>query len=101
MRYLAARDVDFAYWAINGIKFSEGFNGADGIYHPLPGGPRWVVELFGILGPDWLTVKKAWMVRDLQALMESPARWVPSDIGCQDFLGHFCDVPFRGPYEDD
>eukprot|EP00435_Cladocopium_sp_Y103_P072298 s24_g39.t2 len=30
MRYLSSRDVDFAYWAINGIKYSEGFNGADG-----------------------------------------------------------------------
>lgn len=98
MRYLSSRDVDFAYWAINGIKYSEGFNGADGVYRPLPGGARWVVELYGILGPDWQTVKKAWMVRDLQALMDSPSRWLPTDIGCvTDFLGHFCDVPFRGP----
>ncbi|CAJ1360660.1 unnamed protein product [Effrenium voratum] len=97
MRYLSSRDVDFAYWAINGIKYAEGFNAADGVYHPLPGGPRWVVELYGILGPDWQTVKKAWMVRDLQALMQSPSTWLPTDIGCiTDFLGHFCDEPFRG-----
>ncbi|CAK9072667.1 Putative alcohol dehydrogenase [Durusdinium trenchii] len=69
-----------------------------GEYRPLPGGARWVVELYGILGPDWQTVKKAWLVRDLQALMDSPSRWIPTDIGCvTDFLGHFCDVPFRGP----
>lgn len=98
MRYLSSRDVDFAYWAINGIKYSEGFNQANGEYRPLPGGARWVVELYGILGPDWQTVKKAWLVRDLQALMDSPSRWIPTDIGCvTDFLGHFCDVPFRGP----
>jgi len=98
MRYLASRDVDFAYWAINGVKFAEGYNNANGVYTALPGGPRWVVELFGILGPDWNTVKKAWMVRDLQALMDSPVRWIPTDIGCvRDVLGHFCDVPFRGP----
>eukprot|EP00933_Yihiella_yeosuensis_P004573 TRINITY_DN10893_c3_g1_i1.p1 TRINITY_DN10893_c3_g1~~TRINITY_DN10893_c3_g1_i1.p1 ORF type:complete len:664 (+),score=54.61 TRINITY_DN10893_c3_g1_i1:62-2053(+) len=98
MRYLASRDVDFAYWAINGEKWMEGFNGADGVYHSFPGGAKFVVELFGILGPDWQTVKKAWVMRDLQALMESPVRWMPTDIGClTDFLGHFCDVPFRGP----
>ena len=60
-----------------------------------------MVELYGILGPDWQTVKKAghiisrchfslneaWLMRDLQALMESPSRWWPTDIGCKDFLG--------------
>ena len=28
--YLSSRDVDFAYWAINGIKYSDGFNSANG-----------------------------------------------------------------------
>ena len=36
---------------------------------------------------------QAWMVRDLQALMDSPSRWLPTDIGCvTDFLGHWVNV---------
>ncbi|CAK9070845.1 unnamed protein product [Durusdinium trenchii] len=35
--YLSSRDVDFAYWAINGIKYSEGFNQANGTWNRIAG----------------------------------------------------------------
>eukprot|EP00929_Paragymnodinium_shiwhaense_P065727 TRINITY_DN3292_c0_g4_i1.p1 TRINITY_DN3292_c0_g4~~TRINITY_DN3292_c0_g4_i1.p1 ORF type:complete len:743 (+),score=91.01 TRINITY_DN3292_c0_g4_i1:101-2329(+) len=43
---------------------------------------RWDNETFGLLEPDYNTVQKAWRIRDLQALAQSPSTWVPRDIGC-------------------
>jgi len=91
MRYLSSRDVDVAYWALNGRKYAEGWQDADGTWVSYSA-PRYDPETFGILKEDWETVRLAWRVRDLQALMSSPATWIPQDIGCkQDFLNHVCD----------
>jgi len=97
MRYLADRDVDFAYWAINGKKYASGFISPDGAWHQYPQG-KWVSELFGLLEADWSTIKLAWRIRGLQALMASPATWRVTDIGCKtDFLGHFCQLIYDPP----
>jgi len=91
VRYLSIRDVDFAYWAINGLKWTEGqIDGTSGEYTMFDE-PRWTNESFGILSHDYKTVRHPWKVMDLQALMESPARWVPDAIPCNpDHLGQDC-----------
>jgi len=91
VRYLSSRDVDFAYWALNGIKYAEGaIDGASGnfiIYDT----PRWENETFGILSHDYSTVRHPWLLLDLQALMSSPATWIPDQPPCnRQVLGGSC-----------
>eukprot|EP00929_Paragymnodinium_shiwhaense_P065725 TRINITY_DN3292_c0_g2_i1.p1 TRINITY_DN3292_c0_g2~~TRINITY_DN3292_c0_g2_i1.p1 ORF type:complete len:768 (+),score=130.21 TRINITY_DN3292_c0_g2_i1:70-2304(+) len=43
---------------------------------------RWDNETFGLLEPDYNTVQKAWRIRDLHALAQSPSTWIPRDIAC-------------------
>merc|ERR1711879_377535 len=43
---------------------------------------KWDYETFGLLETDYLKVKTAWRIRDLQALAASPSSWYPRDIGC-------------------
>jgi hypothetical protein len=187
LRYLTDRDVDFAYWALNGKKYGEGYieartgdfvywsaclppvwamNGTDCHFEigggagtwagadtcvfnvptkgltcekycweqhrtcvkgqqtdgggvcsideniePLPANGclqelesqicvcskhlwRWDNETFGLLDRDYMSVKTAWRVRDLQALAESPAARRPNDMGClNDVHGIVCDNP--------
>lgn len=52
-RYILQKDLDWAYWSINGEKF----NG--------------VGESFGILGKDSATVRDEWKLRDLRALIRA------------------------------
>lgn len=72
MRYLRDHDMDFAYWALNGKKWGEGWidttNGKWNAYDE----PRWQNESFGIFKEDYSTVRDAWRLLDLQALMAPP-----------------------------
>lgn len=91
MHYLNERDMDFAYWAINGLKYGTGYislsNGGWVSYDA----PRWENETFGVLQADYWTVRYAWRMLDLQALTTSPASWRPRAEPCdrQD-LGGAC-----------
>jgi len=91
VRYLSSRDVDFAYWALNGIKYAEGaIDGASGNFITYET-PRWENETFGILSHDYATVRHPWLLLDLQALMSSPATWVPDEPPCnRHVLGGSC-----------
>jgi len=90
VRYLAIRDVDFAYWAINGLKWTEGeINSANGDFE-LYDVPMWTNESFGILHEDYDTVRHTWKLLDVQALMSSPAAWRPDDYPCSDSLDPAC-----------
>jgi len=90
VRYLSTRDVDFAYWALNGKKYAEGYiNGASGDFINYDE-PRWVDETFGLLMPDYDTIRYPWMMLDLQALMQSPARWIPEVIPCSWYTSGSC-----------
>jgi hypothetical protein len=82
VRYLSQRDIDWAHWAINGIKFAEGaLDTASGDFTRYAT-PRWEDESFGILQTDYKTLRNPWMMLDLQALMESPSRWTPDGFPC-------------------
>eukprot|EP00929_Paragymnodinium_shiwhaense_P048907 TRINITY_DN24686_c0_g1_i2.p1 TRINITY_DN24686_c0_g1~~TRINITY_DN24686_c0_g1_i2.p1 ORF type:complete len:417 (+),score=85.03 TRINITY_DN24686_c0_g1_i2:104-1354(+) len=52
----------------------------------------WDEETFGLLDRDYMKVKTAWRIRDLQAIAQSPASYVPREIGCvDDVIGNVCD----------
>merc|ERR1712050_263740 len=72
VRYLSIRDVDFAYWAVNGIKWSEGYIDATTGNFENYDFPRWENESYGLLMDDYKTIRHPWKLLDLQALMESP-----------------------------
>ncbi|CAE7649072.1 yiaY, partial [Symbiodinium pilosum] len=90
LRYLAERDVDFAYWPLNGKKYSEGYFSSSGgfVYFDKP---RWEDESFGLLMNDSWSVRHTWKLLDIQALMDSPVKWTPEDYPCQrQRLGNAC-----------
>mmetsp|Transcript_61342 Transcript_61342/g.142737 ORF Transcript_61342/g.142737 Transcript_61342/m.142737 type:complete len:630 (-) Transcript_61342:145-2034(-) len=91
VRYLSIRDVDFAYWAINGIKWAEGKIDVSSGNFVNYEQARWENETFGILSHDYTTVRHPWKLLDLQGLMDSPARWTPDTFPCRrDALGPSC-----------
>eukprot|EP00927_Polykrikos_kofoidii_P027715 TRINITY_DN24292_c0_g1_i1.p1 TRINITY_DN24292_c0_g1~~TRINITY_DN24292_c0_g1_i1.p1 ORF type:complete len:720 (-),score=76.45 TRINITY_DN24292_c0_g1_i1:328-2487(-) len=49
----------------------------------------WDNETFGLLNADYRTLRAAWLLRDLQALAESPSSWVPRDLGCPNDIPSF------------
>jgi hypothetical protein len=82
VRYLSKRDVDFAYWAINGLKWAEGtIDTSTGNWQAWET-PLWVNETFGLLEADYETVRHPWKMLDLRALMDSPARLVADTYPC-------------------
>jgi hypothetical protein len=82
VRYLSKRDVDFAYWAINGKKYGEGqIDGNTGNFI-LYDEPKWENESFGLLMDDYQTVRHPWKLLDLKGLMESPARFFSDSYPC-------------------
>lgn len=90
LRYLAERDVDFAYWPLNGKKYSEGYFSSSGgfVYWDQP---RWEDESFGLLMNDSWSVRHTWKLLDIQALMDSPVKWTPEDYPCvRQKLGSAC-----------
>jgi len=89
VRYLATRDIDFAYWAINGIKFSEGWINGYGEF-TLYDEPEWTNESFGLLDHTYEMVRHTWKILDVQALMPSPATWRPDTWPCRHELDRSC-----------
>lgn len=90
MRYLAIRDVDFGYWALNGMKWSEGnIDGSSGEFVPYAT-PRWDDEPFGILDHTYQRVQYPWLVLDLQGLQPSPASWRPDAAPCGPHVSAGC-----------
>mmetsp|Transcript_80351 Transcript_80351/g.260309 ORF Transcript_80351/g.260309 Transcript_80351/m.260309 type:complete len:678 (+) Transcript_80351:63-2096(+) len=90
-RYLSTRDVDFAYWALNGRKWSEGYVDSSSGEFVNYEEARWESESFGILDVDYMTVRHTWKLLDLQALMDSPARWTADVLPCrQEVMGPSC-----------
>jgi len=91
VRYLSSRDVDFAYWALNGLKYAEGKVDTQSGNFITYDKPRWENETFGVLSHDYSTVRNTWLLLDLQALMDSPATWIPDDPPCnRQVLGGSC-----------
>lgn len=91
VRYLATRDVDFAYWAINGRKWAEGeIDTSSGDFLQYPDGPRWEDEAFGLLNNDYNTVRHAWKLLDMQALLASPATYRPEVFPCSRTMDPSC-----------
>lgn len=69
IRYLFEHDVDFAYWAINGMKWSEGnINQLTGVFTFLPE-PKWDDEPYGLLKEDYSIIRAQWRLSALQQLM--------------------------------
>lgn len=90
LRYLADRDIDFAYWPLNGLKYSEGYFTNSGVFHEFDH-PRWEDEQFGLLLSDSWSVRHTWKLLDIQALMDSPVKWTPEDYPCErQQLGSAC-----------
>lgn len=90
LRYLAERDIDFAYWPLNGLKYSEGYFTKSGEFHEWDH-PRWEDEQFGLLLNDSWSVRHTWKLLDIQALMDSPVKWTPEDYPCvRQQLGSAC-----------
>eukprot|EP00930_Biecheleria_cincta_P083563 TRINITY_DN73115_c0_g1_i1.p1 TRINITY_DN73115_c0_g1~~TRINITY_DN73115_c0_g1_i1.p1 ORF type:complete len:245 (-),score=24.82 TRINITY_DN73115_c0_g1_i1:3-737(-) len=90
MHYLNNYDIDFAYWAINGLKWTTGhISITTGSW--IAEKPHWSNETFGLLESDYWTVRAAWRLLDLQALMPSPAQWRPLVAACDRMvLGAAC-----------
>jgi len=90
MKYLSSRDVDFAYWAINGKKWTAGYtNQLTGAFHYYDVAV-WENETYGLLEEDYKTVRHTWKMMDLSALMSSPARRTPEQYPCQWNHHHAC-----------
>lgn len=82
LRYVGTRDIDWAYWPLNGLKFVEGFMHPETYKWIDYEEPVWEDDSFSVLEPDFDTVRAPWRLIGLQALMESPARWTPGEKAC-------------------
>jgi len=102
LRYFSDRDVDWAYWPLNGRAWKDSFRVIenDDIFGLLTGKltarfepkpPEWENETYGILREDYATIRNPWQLLDLQGIMGSPALWSPHFYPCQrDALGPRC-----------
>lgn len=89
VRYLSSRDADFAYWAINGLKWKEGeVNVVTGNFEQMD--PHWDNETFGLLSHDYWSIRHTWKLLDLSALMASPSTWRPDDHPCDHEVDPAC-----------
>lgn len=79
MRYLSARDVDWAYWPLNPLKRTNREQVGLGWVDVAP---RWEEDPWGFLAEDFMKVRYPWMLNDLRAIMQSPASWTPEDYPC-------------------
>lgn len=90
LRYLGTRDVDWAYWPLNGRKLADGIFDDKGNFLEYDE-PRWEEDTFSILNVDFDTVRESWRLLGLQALMVSPSSWVPGEFVCsRKWLGSAC-----------
>lgn len=82
MRYLAARDVDFAFWAFNGKAYKDAWMNIEnanpwglltgtlnGRFESQP--RKWEEETWGLMHDDYTTLRRPWVLQDLQVLMQS------------------------------
>mmetsp|Transcript_18511 Transcript_18511/g.51523 ORF Transcript_18511/g.51523 Transcript_18511/m.51523 type:complete len:702 (-) Transcript_18511:157-2262(-) len=91
VRYLAERDLDFAYWPLNPDKLATGWFDDWGKWTPYDSGARWDEDSYSILDSDWVSVREPWRVLDLRPLMKSPAGAVLNTQPClRDVLGRVC-----------
>eukprot|EP00929_Paragymnodinium_shiwhaense_P113086 TRINITY_DN81352_c0_g1_i1.p1 TRINITY_DN81352_c0_g1~~TRINITY_DN81352_c0_g1_i1.p1 ORF type:complete len:676 (+),score=100.52 TRINITY_DN81352_c0_g1_i1:272-2299(+) len=90
LSYLSARDVDFAYWSLDGLKHTQIAHDDSGHWVHFTE-PRWLDETFGLLNADYYTIRHPWKLLDLQAIMSSPAGWTADDYPCdRAVLGNAC-----------
>eukprot|EP00929_Paragymnodinium_shiwhaense_P027080 TRINITY_DN15976_c0_g1_i1.p1 TRINITY_DN15976_c0_g1~~TRINITY_DN15976_c0_g1_i1.p1 ORF type:complete len:641 (-),score=110.55 TRINITY_DN15976_c0_g1_i1:184-2106(-) len=79
MRYLSARDVDWAIWVLNPYKqVNKRLNGLT--WEDVD--PYWTDDSWGFLSPDFMKVRYPWMLNDLRQIMQSPSSWIPQDYAC-------------------
>merc|ERR1719221_178500 len=81
IRYLSERDMDFAFWPLNGRAYKnvrmsiENANPMGLILGRLTGHfdhiqPQWEDESFGLLNHDYVSIRRPWILQDLQALID-------------------------------
>eukprot|EP00931_Biecheleriopsis_adriatica_P101583 TRINITY_DN76694_c0_g1_i1.p1 TRINITY_DN76694_c0_g1~~TRINITY_DN76694_c0_g1_i1.p1 ORF type:complete len:739 (-),score=102.19 TRINITY_DN76694_c0_g1_i1:201-2315(-) len=100
LTYLAERDVDFGFWPLNGMAYKDvdmkienaNFWGLmrgslTGSFKPKEA--SWVEEGWGLLKPDYVTVRQPWVLQDLQNLMVSRQPINPKRCS-RYFLGDRC-----------
>lgn len=81
LQYMSERDMDFGYWAINGLKYTTGWiDTTRGVWVPVTA--QWTNETFGVLHSDYFTIRSVWRYLDLQSLMPSPPIWKPRNQPC-------------------
>jgi len=86
---MANRDLDFAYWPLNGNKFVDGYFDSGGNWHVYDE-PKWRDESFGLLEGDYKTLRHPWKLSDLQSIMTAPPV-VPDSYPCdREVLGNAC-----------
>jgi hypothetical protein len=102
MKFLSDWDIDWAYWPLNGLKYIDQTRvetGTDlwGIFMGTLDvtikyiTPHWEEETWGLLYPDYMTVRRPWLLMDLQAIMPSPVAWVPKQSPCErELVGPAC-----------
>jgi len=102
MKYFSHRDIDWAYWPLNGRAYKDSERVIEhsdllGILmgklsaHFRPKEREWENETYGLLREDYQTVRDAWKLLDLQGIMDSPAKWYPNTYPCRrDALGPRC-----------
>merc|ERR1712151_438273 len=74
MRYLSARDIDWAYWPLNPFKqVNKELHGLTWV----DVNTTWANDTWGFLSPDWISVRQPWQLEDLRNIMQAPASWVP------------------------
>jgi len=72
------------------LKWAEGeIDGASGNFITYEF-PEWMNETFSVLEEDYRTVRMPWRLLDLQALMDSPARWTPDSDPCDYDISPSC-----------
>jgi len=81
VKYLGARDVDWAYWPLNPDKQTDGYFDDWGNWNSQE--LHWDEDSYSLLDEDYLTVRDPWRLLDLTAIMSSPATEVLNSIPCR------------------
>eukprot|EP00929_Paragymnodinium_shiwhaense_P036845 TRINITY_DN19706_c0_g1_i1.p1 TRINITY_DN19706_c0_g1~~TRINITY_DN19706_c0_g1_i1.p1 ORF type:complete len:735 (-),score=108.29 TRINITY_DN19706_c0_g1_i1:393-2471(-) len=90
LHYMSVRDIDFAYWAFDGLKLTTGMFNMQGKWIQYDK-PRWMEETYGLLNSDYHTIRHTWKLLDLQQIMSSPSTWTADDYPCdRQVVGNAC-----------
>jgi len=81
VRYLAERDLDWAYWPLNPDRQMDGEFDNWGKWHEFHQ-VKWVRDTYSVLSDDYMTVRDPWRMLDLDAIMSSPAVLVSNSMPC-------------------